>query len=296
MKLSSQRRPSGRTLILAATGSVIVLVAAVAIAFENVWRTDSTTISGNAPATATPAELTSAAKTRVFFGHQSIGENILSGIPAVYSQQGIAAPAIIEGEPSDSLRGGFIAHTHIGENEYPLKKFADFDKALRSGLANQVDVAVMKLCYLDITTDTDIDALFAAYRETMSALQRDYPNLRLIHTTVPVTMEAPLKKRVKIRLGGSERLGQAENVAREKYSNLIRNTYGEDVFDLAAIESTAPDGQREEMKYMGGTYFTLYPEYASDLGHLNAKGAEVAATAFLQKVAQVSQKQADDVA
>ena len=47
--------------------------------------------------------------------------------------------------------GGFVRHAFIGENGKPLLKIQDFDARMRSGIGEQVDVAMMKLCYVDIT-------------------------------------------------------------------------------------------------------------------------------------------------
>ncbi len=46
---------------------------------------------------------------------------------------------------------------------------------MRSGIGQHVDVAMMKFCYVDITSGTDVNALFATYRETIAALERDFP-------------------------------------------------------------------------------------------------------------------------
>ena len=63
--------------------------------------------------------------------------------------------------------GGFVDHAFIGENGKPVLKIQDFDARMRSGVGEQVDVAMMKLCYIDIDSDTDVGALFATYRETV---------------------------------------------------------------------------------------------------------------------------------
>ncbi len=147
---------------------------------------------------------------------------------------------------------------------------------MRGGMGRQVDVALMKFCYVDITTGTDVDALFARNRDTMGALERDFPNVTFIHVTVPLTTVSG---------------GQAENVARERLNALIRGEYaGRHLFDLAAIESTKPDGTRVSGRYDNQGYFALYDGYASDVGHLNAVGSKIAATAFLDAIAQASRK------
>ncbi len=80
-------------------------------------------------------------------------------------------------------------------------------------------------------------------------------------------------------------------MARERLNALIRHEYaGDHLFDLAAIESTAPDGSRVVGTYQGQRYYRLYDGYASDSGHLNGEGARVAATAWLKAIAQASRK------
>ncbi|MGO9926585.1 MAG: hypothetical protein ACLPLP_10755 [Mycobacterium sp.] len=82
-----------------------------------------------------------------------------------------------------------------------------------------------------------------------------------------------------------------ENVARERLNALIRREYGgRHLFDLAAIESTKPDGTRVSGRYDSQGYFGLYDGYASDVGHLNAVGSKIAATDFLDAIAQASRE------
>lgn len=185
--------------------------------------------------------------------------------------------------------GGFVRHAFIGENGNPLLKIKDFDTRMRSGVGDQVDVAMMKLCYADIADDADSGMLFAAYRETLAGLEQDFPEVIFVHVTVPLMSEQGLLSMLKSRLTGTTGNGPAANVARERLNALIRQEYaGRHCFDLAAIESTAPDGSRAAGTYQGQRYYRLYGGYASDSGHLNDTGARVAASAWLQALAQAS--------
>jgi hypothetical protein len=162
-------------------------------------------------------------------------------------------------------------------------------------MGRQVDVALMKFCWADIYSNTDVDALFARYRDTMAALERDFLNVTFIYTTVPLTTEpglfTELKTRLKTLLGRRDGRGQPANVARERLNALIRGEYaGRHLFDLASIESTKPDGTRVSGRYDNQGYFALYDGYASDMGHLNTVGSKIAATAFLEAIAQASRK------
>jgi hypothetical protein len=240
-------------------------------------------------ATTLMADLATVSRTRVFFGHQSVGMNILEGVSSVYAAHGMTAPPIGQGA-APGQDGGFIDHAFIGENGRPLLKIQDFAAKLRAGLGEPVDVAMMKLCYVDITSGTDVPAVFDDYRNTMAALQREFPRVTFIHATVPLTTEPGLLSKVKSLLtgrGGSA----ADNAARERFNALIgRQFAGDHLFDLAAAESTAPDGGRVTGTYDGQRYYALYDGYAADPGHLNAEGASVVATAWLTAIAQAPRK------
>lgn len=236
---------------------------------------------------ATKDQLVAAAERRVFFGHQSVGKNVLSGVPEVYGTAQLTAPQIVDIGAGAALPGDpgapVLAHAYIGENGDPLGKLTDFDTRLRDGLAEQVDVALLKFCYLDITGETDVEALFETYRQTLADLERDFPEVQFVHVTAPLTTEATdLKWRVK------EVIGRANNnAAREQYNALMRAEYGEGLLlDLAAIEATAPDGTVAVVSSNGEQHLALAPQNAADSGHLNAAGSATAADRFLALVGQ----------
>ena len=185
----------------------------------------------------------------------------MAGVPGVYASQGVKPPPIVSGTPG-TIDGGFITEESIGANGNPLSKIADFDRIMRGGMSDEVDVALMKFCYLDVTAGTDVASLFGSYRNALDALQRDFPDVTFLHSTTPLTTGA-----------------SADNVAREKLNALIRGSYGGQLFDLAAVESTKPDGSKAS---------GLYDGYASDSGHLNAAGSNAAASSFLEAVARAS--------
>lgn len=283
---------------VAAVVAVVVLVLALTAVVADRWsREKSISIQGNVASAITTANLTAVAHTRTFFGQQSVGMNVLDAVPAVYADHGVSAPPIEQGRAEPGPNGGFIAHKSIDEYVIDAGKTAlgDFDRAMRGGMGRQVDVALMNICWGDVFSDTDVDALFARYRDTMAVLERDFPNVTFIHVTVPLTTEpglfTELKTWVKTLLGRRDVFGQRANVARERLNALIRGEYaGRHLFDLAAIESTKPDGRRVSGRYDDQGYFALYDGYASDFAFLNAVGAKIAATAFLEAIAQASRK------
>jgi hypothetical protein len=249
------------------------------------------TSQGSVASAITPDDLAVVARTKVFFGHQSVGMNVLSGIAGVYAGHDVSPPTIEQDDSQVGPDGGFVRHAFIGENGNPALKIKDFDARMRSGVGDEVDVAMMKLCYVDIADDTDVGALFAAYRETLARLEQDFPGVAFVHVTVPLMTEQGLLSMLKSRLTGTTGNGPAANVAREGLNTRIRQEYaGRHLFDLAAVESTAPDGGRSAGTYQGQRYFRLYDGYASDSGHLNDAGAQVAASAWLKTVAKASSR------
>jgi hypothetical protein len=235
--------------------------------------------------------LADVSRTRVFFGHQSVGMNVLDGVAGVYAAHGLAGPAISQGGGQPGKDGGFIDHAFIGVNEQPASKIEDFAAKLRAGVGGQVDVALMKFCYIDITAGTDVEALFASYRDALAELQRDFPDVAFIHVTVPLMTEQSQRSKLKSRLTGNTRFGAAESDARERLNALLRRQYaGAQLFDLAAVESTAPDGSRAAGTYRGRPYYCLQAGYASDIGHLNGEGSRIAALAWLRAVAAAAPK------
>jgi hypothetical protein len=166
-----------------------------------------------------------------------------------------------------------VVHSLLHDNGYPLRKLATYDAALRDGMADRVEVALLKFCYLDVTRDTDVDALFASYKATMDALQRDYPDVRFLHATVPLTTPpSGIKANLKALLRG------VDNPNRERYNALVRATYGqEDLLDVAAVEGAAPDGTRQPW---------LYPGYSNDGSHLNGTGSALVAVELIRLLAE----------
>lgn len=269
-----------RSLLWPALLLLLTGVAVAWFAFHKADRSEEDYMT-KAPSTAV---LESGADTRVFFGHQSVGMNILDALPGVYAGSAVAPPAIVESDTAP--QGPAWVHAFLGQNGDPDGKLADFESLLADGYAAWADVALMKFCYVDITADTDVDALFARYEKTLSRAEATYPDITFLYMTVPLTTPPSVKERVKSALGRPNSM--ADNAARERFNALVRDRYADSgrLFDLAAIESTAPDGSRVSGTVKGQPYYALYPGFASDEGHLTPQAAEYVAAQLLEAVAQ----------
>lgn len=224
--------------------------------------------------------------SRVFFAHQSVGSNLLSGIGPVYAAANEVPPQIVETrEPLPAL-DSFLAHAHVGRNCDPQSKLAEFADVVSDGFGDALDVAVLKFCYADVTANTDVAALFDAYWATIDRLRVRYPALRLVHATVPVTTDRSWKARTKALLGRDDHQGPADNLARERYNAMMRDRCGDidTLVDIAAVEATI--GQQPMVRHLKGQrYLVLNRALSADAGHLNSLGSEAAASEFIRVLA-----------
>lgn len=222
-------------------------------------------------------QLSQIGKARIFFGHQSVGQNILEGLiglsNSATSELKVAKLQSAQEKPSD---GPILAHAFIGENSNPASKIRAFSEFLDLDSTRQYDVALMKFCYLDITRDTDVRKLFQLYRDTVAAIHHRHPGLILIHTTAPLTYENGFKTFVKKIL--RKRTAEDDNARRAEYNGLLIHEFENDpILDISRIESTRPNGGRLSGLYCG---------YTSDGGHLNETGSKLLAREFVRVLAE----------
>ncbi len=227
---------------------------------------------------------------RIYFGHQSVGANIIDGIRDLSRNGSVPALNITESAQPDAYADPVFGHSPIGRNHDPRSKIDAFAAVLDAGLGNKTEIAFFKFCYVDVTDGSDVAGLFGYYRQVMAQLARAYPGTRLIHVTVPVTvMPGVLRRFVGELRRRRNRIGH-DNLARAEYNRLLLETYSgkEPVFDLAAAESTKPSGQALRYSLQGREFRGLYPGYSSDGRHLSGTGRRVVADRLLRFLATVA--------
>ncbi len=228
---------------------------------------------------------------RIFFGHQSVGTNILDGLRQLSAADSAGAPSIVRLEASTTLPPAFLAEKPIGENTRPDLKCADFRQTVEGQLQGKVDVALMKFCYVDITGETDVRSLFATYQSTIDSLKARHPEVTVVAATVPLTFKPTWWKQLAGRLLGRTTTSESGNIKRNMFNALVRERFaGQPLFDLAAVESTRPDGTVEGFDANGQHYAALVPEYSVDGGHLNDEGKRRVAEAFVKALAKAVRK------
>ncbi len=199
---------------------------------------------------------------RIFFGHQSVGGNIVQGIyDLMAADSRLKLNVVSSGSPA-SVTGPAFIENGIGQNGDPASKNAAFAAIINNGFGAQGGIALYKYCWVDINDSTNVKQMFADYRSVVDTLKSKYPALKIVHITIPLATDV--------------------SVNRNQYNKLLRQTYpASSIFDLAETESTHADGSRSYSMVGGEAIYTLAPEYTDDGGHLNATGRQAAAKRML---------------
>lgn len=226
------------------------------------------------------------AEKRIFFGHKSVGYNIIDGIKDIINECDYIELNIVETcDPAEFGRPVF-AHSQVGRNTDPVSKIKSFRNIMDAGVGNKVDIAFFKFCYVDITRDSDPQKIFDSYSATVEELENLYPETRFLHVTVPLCSvpkgaKRNLKQSVKLLIGKPGVWD--DNIMRQRYNKLLNDTYSETepVFELALTESVNPGGFRCYAAKGAEKVYVMVPEYTEDGGHLNGQGRKKIAEQLL---------------
>lgn len=228
-------------------------------------------------------EIATAAGKRVIFAHQSVGNDILDGARALAADAGVPLNVIESREVPSDANG--IFHFKVGTNGVPLGKLEEFRNTLSEAQLADVDVAVVKLCYIDFDRSTDAAQLATTYVQTIDELQQRHPQTVFAAMTAPLTTIQTGPKAWIKRLLGKTPAGYVENAKREQFNAVLRQRFDESrLFDVARVEAR---GGREAatFDYEGRQLDALDPGLTSDGGHLNDEGKRVVGSAFVKFLA-----------
>ena len=222
---------------------------------------------------------------RVYFGHQSVGYNVLAGAEELLAARpGIRLRVIESGEPSALDTPGLV-HSRNGSNGDARSKLQAFANYMNAGAGERADAAFFKLCYVDVDHRTDVGAVFDAYRGTMEELSRRHPRVRFLHMTAPLTALPGGAKNTLKKLLGRPLWGYEHNARRAEYNRRMLDQYGAAVFDLAGLESRGPGGGEATYRHAGREHKAMHPAMTDDGGHLGPAGRTTAGAAFLRWLA-----------
>jgi hypothetical protein len=223
-------------------------------------------------------------KRRFFFGHQSVGENILEGVASLKeSHPDLSELRVVEAGRGEQVDGPAIYHAKIGRNRDVRSKLQHFEELMiEQGIGKRVDAALMKLCYVDISQDSDPDAIFAEYAGCIQRIKTQLPKVTIVHCTIPLTVNGPGFRR-KVR---NWIRGDLPNIHRSQYNRRLRREFaGEPLFDIAQIEATRPNGSLVAHRFQGSEYHTAWPGFTEGAGHLNTTGRLRLAEELLRSLA-----------
>lgn len=220
---------------------------------------------------------------KIYFGHQSVGYNILDGINDILHDHDNIRLNIVETSNAADFKTPIFAHSRVGQNTQPISKVDAFVRFIEDGIGDKADITFFKFCYIDFNAETDINRIFNYYKAKMSYLKELYPQTTFVHVTVPLmARQTGLKAAVK-KILGRPLWGYDDNIKRNQFNDLLRKEFGKEklLFDIALIESTFPAGSRNIHQKDGQPFHALVPEYTYDGGHLNERGRRIVAEQLL---------------
>jgi hypothetical protein len=148
------------SVFLKVTGhGVVLLLLAVLSACGR--RTLETTASLN-PNLLTEQQIASLMAKRVFFGHQSVGNNIIQGVRDLARVDPRVKLNLVKSSDPQSVIGPAFVEFEIGQNGNPQSKIDAFAAVLHKGMGAQGGIAMFKFCYVDVESSTDIAKMFAS--------------------------------------------------------------------------------------------------------------------------------------
>lgn len=230
---------------------------------------------------------------KIFFGHQSVGYNIIDGIADILNERDYIKLNIIEAREPSAFNQPVFAHSQVGMNTKPFSKIKRFVEIMDSGVGSKVDIAFFKFCYVDIMRDSNPQEIFGGYCTALDGLKDRYPNTKFLHITVPIRSvpkgtKKYLKQTVKLLIGKPGFF--EDNMMRQNYNDLLRNAYSKTglFFDLAHVEAVSSSGFGCYVQKGTERIYVMAPEYTEDGGHLNSLGRKKVGEQLLIILAEIA--------
>lgn len=227
------------------------------------------------------------ADQKVYFGHQSVGNNIVDGVQQWEEETGMDLSMELSRDFASVSQISFV-HFMVGTNRDPRGKVDDFVTLVDQIPEQENAIAFFKFCFADFHESTDVDDLFVYFREKMLYLKDKHTNIHFLVSTVPAMAVQKGWRALAKKVLGRAPYGYLQNIKLFEFNRKILSEFDGilPVFDLAGIEVTRPDGTMETYRYKGSDYPCMPDYYASDYGHLNDFGAKTVSynlLAFLAK-------------
>jgi hypothetical protein len=234
-----------------------------------------------------PMRWANVASRTIYFGHQSVGRDVMAGLSRLNEDRGLALRVVQTDNPG-SLTGPAFVHFMAGNNRDYASKNAALLRLLEARHRENEAIVLLKYCYVDINNGRDADSVFAAYCEMAETIQFEHPDVTLVHTTIPLTTVESLIRARSRQLLGRPTLRRAA-IARHRYNELVRAEFAgnQPIFDLARIEATRSNGTLATFMARDSLIEILAPENTWDGGHLSTRCQLATAAALLDVLADV---------
>ncbi|MBU1013351.1 MAG: SGNH/GDSL hydrolase family protein [Bacteroidetes bacterium] len=226
----------------------------------------------------------------IYFGHQSVGSNIIDGIKDLMNENKNIKLRIVELSDDIDLKGGMFIHSRIGKNHEPVTKLDAFSKILESDIGKKIDIAMFKFCYVDVTDKTNITQLFENYRKTIKEIKQKHPSVKVIMFTVPLQITSvTYKTKFKQMTGIGDLWEYKDNLKRNQFNKMIISEFSDNelIFDIASYEAMMSDHNYQTFEFEKKKYFSLNPEYTNDGSHLNELGRKKIAEDLLLELVNI---------
>lgn len=246
----------------------------------------ATSPSPTSLADVTPAEWQRLAARRLFFGHQSVGGNILDGVVKVLAEHPDIGLRVVEASDPARMTAPALYHARIGKNGAPQTKLESFRQI--AGAMGE-GAAMVKYCYVDVDAGTDPAKLFGAYRDGIAALKAANPSLTVVHLTLPLQADWGHFHHYWRVLRNQLTTYRELNSLRHAFNEQVRQTYGgrDPIFDLAQLQSVGADGREQAVRWQWRRVPVLARDWTEDGGHLNEAGRRRVGEAFLAFLAKL---------
>jgi hypothetical protein len=223
----------------------------------------------------------------IFFGHASVGQNIVQGMKEIAEKDHrFRMIRIVEvGETTDMGAPGFY-HAVNGRNGYPKTKCTAFINLLRKNRrGDHLDVGLFKFCYVDIERNSNVQEIFDEYVATIREVRKEFPKLGIVHVTVPLYVHPSGVK------GFVKNLLRADtaNIKRNRFNELLKSKYSgtDPIYDLARVEYETGPGETSRFSHDGKVYYSLAEAHTDDGGHLNETGRFRAAKELIRTLSKI---------
>jgi len=223
----------------------------------------------------------------IFFGHASVGQNIVQGMKEIVGMDPrFGKIRIVEFDEATVVKEPGFYHAINGENGYPKTKCNAFlNLLLRNRLGDRLDAGLFKFCYLDIERDSNVREIFDYYVTTVEEVKKEFPKLKIVHVTVPLYVHPT---GVKGFIKNILRPDMA-NVNRNRFNELLKNRYSgtDPIYDLARVEYETGPGETARFTHDGKVYHSLAEAYTDDGGHLNETGRFLTAKELIRTLSEI---------